>query len=48
MVNRERLAKTFTQLVEIDSVSKEEGKIAVLIKDILESLGARTFVDGAG
>ncbi len=48
MVNRERLAETFTQLVEIDSVSKEEGKIAVLIKDILESLGARTFVDGAG
>ncbi len=48
MVNIERLAETFIQLVEIDSVSKEEGKIAVLIKDILESLGARTFVDGAG
>lgn len=48
MVNKERLAETFTQLVEIDSVSKEEGKIVFLIKDILESLGARTFVDGAG
>ncbi|MBC8434598.1 MAG: M20/M25/M40 family metallo-hydrolase [Desulfobacterales bacterium] len=48
MINSERLAEIFMQLVEIDSVSKEEGKIAVLIKDILESLGARTFVDGAG
>lgn len=48
MVNRERLTETFTQLVEIDSVSKEEGKIAVLIKDILESLGAQTVFDGAG
>jgi len=48
MVNKERLAETFVQLVEIDSVSREEGKVAVLIKDILESMGARTFVDGAG
>ena len=48
MVNRDRLAETFIQLVEIDSVSKEEGKIAGEIRSILESLGAQTFVDGAG
>ena len=28
MVNKDRLAKTFVQFVEIDSVSKEEGKVA--------------------
>jgi len=48
MINRERLAETFKFLVQIDSVSKEEGVIANEIKKILESLGAVTFVDSAG
>lgn len=48
MVNQQRLADTFIQLVKIDSVSREEGKLAANIKGILESLGARTFVDDAG
>ena len=48
MVNRDRLAQTFKFLVEIDSVSKEEQTICMEIKKILESMGAKTFVDGAG
>ena len=48
MINRKRLAETFKFLVQIDSVSKEEGAIANEIKKILESLGAKTFVDNAG
>jgi len=48
MINRERLAETFKFLVQIDSVSKEESVIANEIKNILESLGAVTFVDSAG
>ncbi|MGB2930489.1 MAG: peptidase T, partial [Desulfobacterales bacterium] len=48
MVNRDRLAETFRFLVEIDSVSKEEQTISMEIKKILESMGAETFVDGAG
>ena len=48
MIDRKRLAETFKFLVQIDSVSKEEGVIANEIKKILESLGAETFVDNAG
>jgi len=48
MINRKRLAETFKFLVQIDSVSKEEGVIANEIKKILESMGAETFMDNAG
>ncbi len=48
MINRKRLAETFKFLVQIDSVSKEEGVIANEIKTLLESMGAETFVDNAG
>jgi tripeptide aminopeptidase len=48
MINRKRLAETFKFLVQIDSISKEEGVIANEIIKILESLGAETFVDNAG
>ncbi|MBL7181379.1 MAG: M20/M25/M40 family metallo-hydrolase [Pseudomonadota bacterium] len=48
MVNEERLAETFKMLVGIDSVSKEEGKLAAKLKGILESLGATTWIDAAG
>lgn len=48
MINKKRLAETFKFLVQIDSVSKEEGVIANEIKKMLESMGAETFVDDAG
>lgn len=48
MINKERLAETFRFLVEIDSVSKEEGEICLKIQKIIESMGAETFVDHAG
>ena len=48
MLDRNRLAETFKFLVQIDSVSKEEGVIANEIKKMLESMGAETFVDNAG
>jgi len=48
MINKDRLSETFKSLVEIDSVSREEGKFAKEIKKVLESMGAQTFVDNAG
>jgi len=48
MINKDRLAETFKFLVEIDSVSREEGKFAKEIKKVLESMGATTVVDSAG
>jgi len=48
MVNRDRLAETFKYLVQIDSVSKEEGAISDEIKNILDTMGAKTFIDSAG
>ncbi len=48
MINRDRLLKTFTHLVEIDSISKDEGRICQEISAILEAMGAKTFVDNAG
>ncbi len=48
MINRERLAETFTALVKIDSVSKEEGKVSKMIQGMLASLGADIVIDDAG
>ncbi|NNK85841.1 MAG: M20/M25/M40 family metallo-hydrolase, partial [Desulfobacterales bacterium] len=48
MINKDRLSETFKYLVEIDSVSREEEKFAKEIKKILQSMGAKTFVDNAG
>ena len=48
MVNRQRLAKTFKLLAEIDSISKEEGVLAAKIREILASMGAEISVDNAG
>ncbi len=45
MINKNRLAETFKQLVEIDSVSTEEKIIAGKIQKIVESLGAKTAFD---
>jgi len=47
MVNRGRLAETFRFLVQIDSVSREEGVMAGEIRKMLDLLGAETFVDSA-
>ncbi|HAV42677.1 TPA: peptidase M20, partial [bacterium] len=47
-VNRERLIDTFLNLVEIDSLSKGEGKIAAYLIDRLERLGLLVKVDDAG
>lgn len=48
MVNRDRLAEIFKFLVQIDSVSKEEGAISDEIKNILDTMGAKIFIDSAG
>jgi tripeptide aminopeptidase len=48
MVNRERLAEIFMWLVRIDSISKEEGKIAMALRERLEGMGAVIRMDKAG
>jgi tripeptide aminopeptidase len=48
MINRDRLAETFSRLVRIDSVSKEEGAISETLCEILSALGADITIDDAG
>jgi tripeptide aminopeptidase len=48
MINTDRLAETFMQLVQIDSISKEEDKIARILCDKLSDLGAEVVRDAAG
>ena len=48
MINPERLAETFSRLVQIDSVSRNEAEICCELQNILEAMGAETFVDDAG
>jgi tripeptide aminopeptidase len=48
MVNQERLGDVFRTLVQIDSISKEEGPIAKRLETIFESMGAEVVFDGAG
>ena len=48
MINKERMADTFSKLVRIDSVSKEEGAIAETLCGILASLGGDIAQDHAG
>ncbi len=48
MIDRDRLAQTFKTLVEIDSVSREEGRFCAALREMLEGLGAETRVDDAG
>jgi len=47
MINKNRMAQTFMDLVQIDSVSREEGRLAAYLQDLLRSLGARTVIDGS-
>ncbi|RJQ70975.1 MAG: M20/M25/M40 family metallo-hydrolase [Desulfobacteraceae bacterium] len=48
MINRERLAQTFQTLVQVDSISRQEGRLCRLIRQHLEGLGCNTRVDDAG
>ena len=47
MIDHNRLAGTFQRLVAIDSLSREEGRLARMLAEWLESLGAETRVDDA-
>ncbi len=47
MIDEERLANTFSELVKIDSVSKEEAAVCRRLEEILKELGAETLVDDA-
>ena len=48
MIDRERLTQTFSRLVRIDSVSKEEKAISKVLCEILTSMGADVAQDDAG
>ena len=48
MINRERLAETFMDLVKIDSVSKEEARVSEVIQEIMAGFGADIIIDKAG
>ena len=48
MVNRERLAKDFEMLVQIDSISRSEGAIADTLRRCFRDLGGTVIEDGAG
>lgn len=48
MVNEERLIRSFLQLVQIDSLSGKEGKIARFIKEELQTIGLEVMEDQAG
>jgi len=47
-IGAERLAETFEALVQIDSISKEEGRLCRELRRRLEALGLQTLVDEAG
>lgn len=44
-VNRERLAANFTELCEIDSPSRHEGRIARRLQQIFQELGASAIIE---
>ena len=44
-INRERLAAVFTTLCEIDSPSKQEGRVAAYLKSLFTAKGADVFED---
>ena len=48
MINPDRLADTFSRLVQVDSVSRDEAAICSELQNILEAMGAETYVDDAG
>src|SRR5438874_2402724 len=48
MINQERIKNLLLELVQIDSVSREERDVAERIKKICEELGAEVEIDDAG
>ena len=48
MINRQRLVAEFLELVQIDSLSKREGRIAKRLTQTLEGMGAAVEEDDAG
>jgi tripeptide aminopeptidase len=48
MINQERIKNLLLELVQIDSVSREERDVAQRIKQLCEELGAEVFIDDAG
>ena len=48
MINEERIKNLLLELVQIDSVSREERDVAERIKAYCEELGAEVFIDDAG
>ncbi len=44
-IDRERLAGTFVQLCEIDSPSREEGRVASYLSDLFTELGSESVVE---
>jgi tripeptide aminopeptidase len=48
MVKKDRLVEKFIQLVEIDSVSRQEREMADRLKEELENLGCEVYEDDAG
>jgi len=48
MINQERIKNLLLELVQIDSVSREERGVAERVKEICEGMGAEVFIDGAG
>jgi tripeptide aminopeptidase len=44
-INHERLASVFTTLCEIDSPSKQEGRVAAYLKSLFTEMGAEVFED---
>jgi tripeptide aminopeptidase len=48
MINTDRLAETFCQLVRIDSISREEKDVSEVLQTILKDLGGEISIDNAG
>ena len=48
MINEERIKNLLLELVQIDSISREERDVAERIKAYCEELGAEVFIDDAG
>jgi tripeptide aminopeptidase len=48
MINQERIKNLLLELVQIDSVSREERDVAQRLKAYCEELGAEVFIDDAG
>ncbi len=48
MVNKERLVNEFLTLVRIESLSKQEAKVAEYLSKVLDSMGVEHYVDQAG